>query len=178
MWTDEVDRLLALDDLDDVASLPMQDLRRLRAECAAVETKVSYLRRLVQGRLDIVGAELRSRADGGPPVDLPSLVDQLPQILSDRVRAVGPGRLPVSVALPDDDDELTAELDEMLGAGRLSELSEMTDADLQALAEELAGLERRVSDARRALFTRLDALQAELVRRYRTGEATVGSVLS
>ena len=176
MWTDEVDRLLALQDLDDLASLSMDDVRARRAECSTVETKVSYLRRLVQGRLDIVNAERKRRADGIESSDLPTLVDQLPQILGDRVHAPGPGRLPGSVVLPDD-DALTSELDELAAAGRLVRLAVLPDGEVEEIAEGLSRLERRVSDARRALFVRLDALEAELVRRYRSGEATVGSVL-
>ena len=40
-----------------------------------------------------------------------------------------------------------------------------------------ADLERQVSERRQALFTRIDALQAELTRRYKTGEASVESLL-
>ena len=42
---------------------------------------------------------------------------------------------------------------------------------------QLTSFERRVSDDRRARFDRLDALSAELVRRYREGEATVDGLL-
>jgi hypothetical protein len=34
-----------------------------------------------------------------------------------------------------------------------------------------------VSDLRRNLFDRIDAIEAELTRRYRTGEASVDSLL-
>ena len=45
------------------------------------------------------------------------------------------------------------------------------------IADELQALEHDVSDLRRALFGRIDTLQAELTRRYRDGEAHVEELL-
>jgi hypothetical protein len=45
------------------------------------------------------------------------------------------------------------------------------------MADALSALEVRVSGCRRDLFERIDALQAEITRRYKTGEATVDSLL-
>jgi hypothetical protein len=176
MWTDDVERVLAPDYLGDLTARPLEEIRAMRAECRAVEDKVSYLRRLVQGRLDIVAADLRRRAEGRAPGDLSSLVERLAEILSDRVHAPGPGRLPTSV-LPPDDPDLTAELDAVAGPGVLDSLEGVSDEEVSALANRLEALERLVSDRRKALFGRIDALEAELTRRYKTGEATVASVL-
>ena len=175
MWRDEVQRVLREDYLQDLSSKPLEEIRAMRDECRAVETNVSYLRRMVQGRLDIVAADLRRRASGGSPVDLGALVEQLPEILSDKVHAGGPGRLP-SGLLPDDDD-LTADLDRVAGAAALGSLPELSDDEVAELARSITDLEREVSDARKALFGRIDALHAELVRRYGTGEADPGGLL-
>ena len=51
------------------------------------------------------------------------------------------------------------------------------DDELSGLEHELTAFERRVSDDRRDRYDRLDALSAELVRRYREGEATVDGLL-
>jgi len=176
MWTDDVDRVLLADYLGDLPSRPIEEIRSMRAECRAVEDKVSYLRRMVQGRLDIVAADMRRRSEGGSPDDLPSLVDRLPDILGSESRAAGPGRLPSGLVSVDDDD-LTADLDAVAGAGVLDALPELGDGELADLARRIGDLEREVSDRRKALFARIDALQAELARRYRTGEANVGTVL-
>ena len=176
MWTDDAERVLAPDYLGDVRSRPIEEIRIMRSECRSIEDKVSYLRRMVQGRLDIVSADLRRRAEGGSPGDLASLVDRLAEILSDNVHTPGPGRLPQST-LPPDDEDLTAELDAIAPAGALDALEDLSDAEVTALAERLGAFERQVSDRRRALFGRIDALGAELTRRYKTGEATVGPVL-
>ena len=175
MWLEEVDEVLAPAQVD-LSSLSLEEVRARRGECLKVEGKVSYLRRLVQGRLDIVQADVRRRGRHEPPADLPTLVEQLPGILSDRAHAPGPGRLPSSPT-PVDDGELTSELDAVADADRLASLAELPDEEVERLARELSELERRVSERRRALFAAIDALQDELVRRYRSGEATIGSVL-
>ncbi len=170
--------MLGPDPIGDLSTISVAEIRSQRDECRRVEDKVSYLRRLVQGRLDIVEADLRRRAAGTRASDVQSLVDQLPGILSDRVRGpgTGPGRLPGSL-MPPDDDELLAELDAVASPGALDSLSSLSDDEVQRLAADFRKFEQRVSERRRALFSRIDALQAELARRYKTGEANVGSVL-
>ena len=93
----ELDRILTDDYLDGLSDRPVAELRRLRSECQAVETQLSYLRRLIQGRHDIVAGELGRRRQGGDRYDVADLVDHLPQILADRIHAPGPGRLPASM---------------------------------------------------------------------------------
>ncbi|MFP5375386.1 MAG: hypothetical protein ACLGIO_01215, partial [Acidimicrobiia bacterium] len=61
--------------------------------------------------------------------------------------------------------------------GRAARLAEMDEAEVRRLADRLEELERRVSADRRALHQRLDALQAEVVRRYKSGEESPDSLL-
>jgi hypothetical protein len=135
------------------------------------------LRRLVQGRLDIVGAELQRRRDGAEPGDLADLISQLPEILSDRTRAPGFGRLPQLLAPGEVDAELTARLDEIMADHDLETLPSLEGDELNRVHDELEALEREISDRRRQFFDRIDTLQAEITRRYRTGEASVESLL-
>ena len=51
------------------------------------------------------------------------------------------------------------------------------DAELEQAAAELAALEIEVSATRRAMFDRIDTIEAELTRRYRDGEASVDDLL-
>ncbi|MEX2504960.1 MAG: hypothetical protein WD378_08920, partial [Egicoccus sp.] len=60
----ELERILADDYLDGLQDWPTADLRQARAACEAEEEAVSYARRLMQGRLDILRDELERR-DGG-----------------------------------------------------------------------------------------------------------------
>ena len=165
MLTDDLERVLAPSYLTDLADLDDTELRARRTESQQVEAKLSYLRRLVQGRLDIVSAEFDRRARGEGPGDLSDLVARLPEILADRVRAPGPGRMPTNLVPPDDDD-LTAELDELSGPGALGSLPDLPDAELRSVADRLRDLEHRVSSQRRQVFDLIDTLQAELTARY------------
>lgn len=172
-----LDRVLAEDYLGgDVTSLAMDDLRAKRAECQALEVALSYQRRMAQGRLDIVAAERRRRAEGGEPPSDDDLVRSLAATLADRARPPGNGRLPQLMA-PDATDVDTDELDAIAGPGTLARLTEASEDDLGRLVEGLSTYEGQVSRNRRALHERIDALQAEITRRYKTGEASVESLL-
>ena len=162
----DLERLLDPRYLDDLGVRGAAELRAMRTEAQHVEAKLSYLRRLVQGRLDIVSAELERRAAGAAPGDLSELVDLLPQILADRGRAPGPGRLPTNLVPPDDED-LTAELYRVANLGSLPDLS---IEQLEDLSERLRALERTVSRQRRAMFEGIDSVQAELATRYEQGD--------
>jgi hypothetical protein len=173
----ELDRILDPGYPGDLASLPMNDVRAMRAECQEVETGLSYLRRLVQGRLDIVGVERQRRRDGGAPGELSALIEQLPEILADRTRAPGVGRLPQLLAPGALDAGLQQRFDEIVAGHDIDALPDLEDAQLAQLHDQLEALEHDVSSYRRQLFDRIDALQAEITRRYRTGEASVESLL-
>ena len=57
-------------------------------------------------------------------------------------------------------------------------LADLDHDELAAIATGLEEYERRISTERRALHERIDALQAELVSRYKTGSASVDGLLS
>ena len=175
---DDLSRLLAPDFLDDVDGLTVDEIRTMRTECQEAEGALSYLRRLIQGRLDIVHAYLE-RPDGAGAPDLSSVVDNLAGILAGPGRPSGPGRNPV-LHSPDTDDmaALTTELDAVLGADDIGRLGDLSDDALRDLAERLRTLENRVSGERRGLHERIDSLQAELVERHKSGRASVDGLLS
>jgi hypothetical protein len=161
--------------LDGLSGRSTADVRALRATCQRLEAQVSYLRRLVQGHLDIVAAEQRRRRAGGPD-DLESLMAALPAALGDRVAGGTGGRF-AGLAPVGDDPGVTDELDDAVGEDDLGRLTALDDARLGALADRLSALERVVSGRRHVLHQRLDVLTAELTRRYRSGEASVDSLL-
>ena len=162
--------------LEGLEGWTLQDVRARRDAATEIETGLSYLRRIVQGRLDIVVAEQRHR-EHGERADVSELVDELPSILSDNVHAPGLGRLPALLAPGEMDPALEHTLEEILPASQLANLPELSDEDLRESANGLTEFERSVSTKRRAVLDVLDRLQDEIVRRYRTGEATVDSLL-
>lgn len=156
----------------DPQSLSLDELRTMRNRLQDEDDVVSYVRRVAQARLDLVRAEAHRRERGLSSDDLSS---ELRVVLSSQLTG-GTPRPPRSVdhvaenALSDELDAVCAEH----GFGRLEDL---LPSELDALEQALTAFERRVSDDRRARFDRLDALSAELVRRYREGEATVDGLL-
>jgi hypothetical protein len=159
------DRLLANDYLSGLEARPIEEIRAMRAECVAVETGLSFLRRMVQGPLDIVERELVRREVGGH-ADRATLIDELPGILADGPRPAGLGRLSQQLEPTSVDPELEAELEEILAGGVIADVTSLADGDLVALRSRLE-----------VFFERIDALGEELTRRYRTGEATVDGLL-
>ena len=59
-----IDRVLAPGYLDGLKSLPIEEVRSLRQDAEQEETDLSYLRRMLQGRIDLVRAELGNREAG------------------------------------------------------------------------------------------------------------------
>ena len=173
-----LERLLAPGYLEGLEAQPLDQLRAMRAECQEVETGLSLVRRLLQGHLDIVTIEVARRADGGAPGDLADLLALLPEVLADRTQSPGVGRLPQQMAPAALDPGLEAELSALVGPGLVLDPSAVDDAGLDTLVASLEALEADVSTRRRAIFERLDAVQEELTRRYRSGDASVDSLLT
>ena len=175
----DIGRLLGEEFVGDLAGLSMTEVRQRRDDCQEAADALSYLRRLVQGRLDIVGAELARRAGGHAAGDMAELVEQLKrgEILADAPRTGGFGRLPMTFAAADTDGWIAAELEQIAGAAKLATLPELSDEDLRATADSLTELEHRVSSQRGQLHDRTNVLQEEIVRRYKSGEASVESLL-
>lgn len=166
---------LADDLLEGLSELSIDEVRARRTACQQLETQLSYVRRLAQGRLDIVTSEIAARRDGTQGDR--TLVEQLTHALSDHITAPGTGHLPMMLAPGEVDPELMAGLDGAAPPAQVSAPGAMGDDELREVADALAEFERNISARRRAMFDRIDALQAEIVRRYRSGEATVDSLL-
>lgn len=165
------------------AELDLDELRAERARLQSEEHAVSYVRRLVQGRLDLVRAEGRSRAAGGHL----DVSEDLSSVLGNRVLSggasatgdvtLGSARPPRETTVPVD-HPLVHDLDDRCERLGLQRLDELTDAELAELESELDTFEHACSAERHALFERIDALTAELVRRYRDGAASVDALLT
>ena len=165
-------------DVDDLASLSLADLRGRRDAIVSTETGLSYLRRLVQGPLDLVRGELESRA-AGERRDLADLVDGLGDVLAESGRGTAGGRIPMRLEPGEIDAEMAAELQRVTeGGSRTAGVATADDDELVAFAAELDALERQVSAQRRRLHRTIDVLNGELARRYRSGEATVESAFA
>ena len=159
-------------DAIDPESLSLDELRELRNQLQGEDDVVSYVRRVAQARLDLVRAEMHRRERGESSEDLSS---ELRVVLSSHLTG-GPPRPPRPVENLDD-TALSDQLDAVCAEHGFSRLEELLPSELQNLDDQLTAFERQVSDDRRDRYERLDALSAELVRRYREGEASVDGLL-
>jgi hypothetical protein len=158
-----VDRILDPSYLEGIGSMPLADVRARRDECMAEREYLSLLRRLVQGRAEILQAELASRGGGD---DRP-LVDRLADILASDQPATSRGEA-MRVTLPEEEMLLARRRVERLVADAgLSDPTELDDAQLQDAVGLLADEEREVSARRADVLRVLDTVQDELKRRYK-----------
>ena len=156
----------------DPASLSLPDLRAERDTLRQQEDAVSFVRRLAQGRLDLVTAVKRHRADGSGAVSVAEIVRS----------GVGPAPSTGSARPPRDtevsaDHPLLAEFDALCDSLGFDNVADLDDLGLTSLENGIQVFESAQSDLRRQLFDRIDALTAELVRRYRDGDASVDTLL-
>lgn len=168
-----IDRVLAADFLDGLATLPLAQLRARRAEAEQEEADLSYLRRLLQGRIDILRAE-RARRDAGGA----SLVERLPSILADERPASPRGLGRHTAVTPSRTDAHRRHVESLVADVELSDASALTAEGLAATLRLLEGEEQAVSQRRSAVQRVVDACTAELARRYRDGEADVDRLLA
>jgi hypothetical protein len=160
---------------DDPSRLELGELRSLRSTLQREDDAVSFVRRMAQARLDLIGEEQRRRADGEHTLASEHITEELAVVLGSHLTG-GPPRPP----RPADDfsSHPLAEQLEALCARAGTDLSALSDADLTAFEAELRQFEQDRSEQRRQLFSRIDQLSAELVRRYRDGEASVDGLLA
>src|SRR4051794_13005393 len=141
----------------------------MKAECADIENALSYLRRLAQGRIEILDAERERRLRGGTVGDL---VKDLPRILSgDSARpAIVDTRLPppdapgTELHWPDGREELVADT-------TLANLPLISQDDLVATLDRLRAFEGELSGLRRDMHGVIDALEREIAARQVAGTA-------
>ena len=158
-----IDRIRDPSYLDGIESRSLEDVRARRDESMAEREYLSLLRRLVQGRAEILKAELASRGSD----DDRRLVDRLSEILASDQPVTSRGEA-MKVSLPEAEMLLARRRIERLVAD--AGISDPTTLDVASLAEAVEQLtieEANVSEARGAVIAVLDTLQAELKRRYK-----------
>ncbi len=197
MHQKDIERLLEPELTSDLEAVPVGELRTRRDACQRAEVALSYVRRLLQGELDIVAAELEARGRGVRG-DTGRLLEDLPAILAgtsanapSQTRAHEPRLTMAGVAegwteqseLALEDlvvEVLVAELDgdetrQPLLPG--ANLGAFGDEELRALAGLLRSAETSVSLRRRTLHDQIDQLQTAIVERYKVGAADADTLL-
>jgi hypothetical protein len=156
-----------------LSALRLPELRALRRDAQRDEADLSYVRRLLQGRIDILRAELARRGGGAAP---DGVMQRLPEILRDAPARQRSSARHVTVGTPQGEAyrRLAAE---MLAEVELSDLTARTDEELGSGLVRLVRYEQQVSRQRQQLQRTADDCGAEIARRYREGEAQVDDLL-
>jgi hypothetical protein len=165
--------VLAADYLAGLREASLEEARRLRDEAEQEEVDLSYIRRLIQGRMDIVRAELNRREGPGGG----SLVENLAQVLADEPRGSAHGLGRHSTIEPSRIDSHRRYVEALVADVDLSDTAARSTDELHHAMRVLSDEEQVVSAKRRLVQSVMDACSAEIARRYRDGEADVSSLL-
>lgn len=165
-----------------LGGLRLPELRALRRDAQRDEADIGYVRRLVQGRIDILRAELARRRGPAAPVAGAAVADaavvsRLSEILADTPSRHRSSARHVTLTTPRGDEfrQLAAET---LAEVELSDLVARTDEELHTAMGRLVRYEQQVSRRRHELQRTADDCGAEIARRYRDGEAQVDDLLA
>jgi hypothetical protein len=167
--TERTKRLLDPQFVAGLDARSIDELRTMKSDCGDVENALSYLRRLAQGRMEILEAERARRERGGSVGDL---VKDLPRILAGEsarpsvvdTRVPPPDAPAVELHWPDGREELVADT-------TLANLPLISDAELTSTLDRLGEFEREVSETRHQLHGVIDTLEREITARQVAGTA-------
>jgi hypothetical protein len=173
-----VERITDASYLGALTEKPIEELRAMREECREGENELSFERRLCQARTEILSAELERRRSSSGEADT-DLVQRLARILATERRR---GEVPLPSRAPDfsiprNADVPRRRIEEIVGEQTLARLPTVQTEEIQGIISSLSEHERNLSRRRRSVHEVLDAIQAEIVRRYRSGEADPGTAL-
>ena len=165
-----IDRIRRPEFVQSLGELSLDELRERRDDCYAEREYLSLLRRLVQGRAEILRAEVERRGSGA---DAGSLVDDLATILSSEGQGPSRGEA-VKVGVPEEEMLLARRrIERLVADAEISDPGALDDERLASAVDQLAQEEREVSAARNDVLHVMDELQEELKRRYREDPSLV-----
>lgn len=167
------DQIMEPEFVEGLQDLSLDDLRERRAMCDAVENELSYYRRMLHGRMDLLGFELRRRTGE----ETRSLIEALPEILTDHASGYMPSGRPTKVTLPDLPDQRRRHIDEVLEADFLTRIALVEEMELNEIQRSLVETEAEISAQRHSIQEAFNTIQSELTRRYKDGLAGFDQIL-
>ena len=156
------------DYLADLSTADDDDLRGRRSLCSDLDTELSYYRRLLHGRMDLLAFEAKRRSGE----ETRSLIEALPEILAANTSHEGvPSDRPISVEAPDLPAVGRRPIDFVLGDDFIARLPMLSGDEMADAEARLREMEAEVSAQRKTVHTVLDAIQAELSMRFRNADS-------
>lgn len=169
-----IDKVLADDFLSGLVEIPLDEVRERRHDAEQEEADLSYVRRLLQGRMDIIRAELQRRTGASTG----SLVDQLAGILADGPPGPPHGMGRHVTVEPSRVADHRRAVEQLVSDAGVSDVVSRSEDELAGSLTRLEEYERAVSRNRRRVQEVMDQCTAEIARRYQSGEATVDDLLA
>ncbi|MGH3770494.1 MAG: aerial mycelium formation protein [Pseudonocardiaceae bacterium] len=169
-----IDRVLDPGYVAGLGGLGLVEVRARRDDAAQEETDLSYLRRLLHGRIDIVRAEQQRRRESGGTV----VVAELGRILA--VNAVGPatGSGRHQTLRPSRAEAHRRQVEALVADVDLSHVGSRSDEQLEDALRIYHTEEASVSQRRREVQHVVDTLNTEIGSRYANGTASVDDLLA
>ncbi len=157
-----------------LSDVSIDELRERRSMLDQLETELSFYRRMLHGRMDLLSFEMRRRSGE----ESRSLIEALPEILAEGSSAPREG-LPreLEISAPEFAGEGRRTIDRVLGDDFLAHLPSLGDDELEQIQALLTETEREISDERREVYEAYEVVTHEVTRRYREGLADVGELL-
>lgn len=160
-----IDQVLEPEYVEGLADLELNEVRRRRDTAEDVEAQISYYRRLLHGRMDLLDFEMRRRSGE----EERSILEALPEILANgMILGSEPNLKHIETMPPLPTTTGRRLIDKIMDDGVLASLPELTDEELREAIERLREVETQLSGQRRRLHQVIDILQDEMVSRYRS----------
>jgi len=161
-------------DILNAESMSTAEIRVARAALQLQEDVISFVRRMAQGRCDLARDEQRRRIDGTPASGIS--VSDIANVFGQE-HGGGSSRPPRETNISAE-HPLVVELEKLCQEINFGDLRTLDDQSLENVVQQLSSFEISQSLQRKALFTSIDALTTQLVKRYKDDGVNVDSLLA
>jgi hypothetical protein len=169
-----IDVILEPEYLEGLGELELDEVRGRRDTAEDVEAQISYYRRLLHGRMDLLDFEQRRRRGE----EQRSIIEALPEILAKgMILGSEPTLRHIETMPPLPSVTGRRLIDKIMDDGVVANLPELSDDEITEAIDRLREAETELSGQRRQLHQVIDTIQDEIVSRYRSqqDEAPVNS---
>lgn len=168
-----IDIVLEPEYLEGLADLELNEVRRRRDTAEDVEAQISYYRRLLHGRMDLLHFEQRRRTGE----EQRSILEALPEILAKgMILGSEPNLRHIETMPPLPSVTGRRLIDKIMDDGVLANIKELSEDEIVEAIDRLREVETELSGQRRQLHQVIDRLQDEIVSRYRSQQDDEASV--
>lgn len=173
-----IDRITAEDYLAGMDDKSAAQLREMRDDCREEEERLSFARRVMLGQLDVLQHSLATRGS-----DVAADFARVEEI----AKAFGEGdhAAPSSTMSAAHRELYTASEeagrrrgDAVIDDVPLGNIADMSVEEITKLVDKVSSEAKWITATRRVVLDHLDALQQELVRRYREGTTTIADIVT